>query len=462
MLEYPHIPRDQHGRQLEVHEHGTGPHPAAEGSLPRPFKTYLRLIAVLFGTSLLALLRVHLQGRPLKFAHQWTDPNDIYGDFWHYRALLEHLHRPEFFTSADRFAYPAPCAILLQALYHLGPHPHVSFNLLLWTIEAISALLFCRFLLRSGIKVHSAVGATLLMLVTSFPWFILYIRGNIEVFVYAMTALGVWAWTRQHNNLAAMCWGCAASFKVYPLLLLMLYAQRTRWRAFGTGVLTFLVCLLAAFWYVGPSISVAARGSLNGITGFTGTYAVHARRDELWLDHSLLGGMKEILSFPYLLLGENWNNLNHFYDLLVLLALPALYVLFFRKLLQVNQLCLLLTGMMLLPPVSYDYTLVYSYVVLSLVLASILRRPRSDTAPRRFQLLFVCFALLSSSESWLRPAGLEFNCLLKCGALITIAVLLFRFPLEWDDQWGRTRTTEALFREDTHTHAHSTHPAHLA
>ena len=161
--------------------------------LPRGMVLYVWLVLLLTVLPALFLLELYEVRNSFLQARLWSPESDRFGDFWHYRYLLQFLHRPEFFAARDRFAYPAPCAILYQWLYRLGPHPHLSFNIILWAVEGISAILMVRALSRNGLRLSHALGLALLMLLTSYPWHTLYDRGNIELFLYILIAGGVWA-----------------------------------------------------------------------------------------------------------------------------------------------------------------------------------------------------------------------------------------------------------------------------
>ena len=398
---------------------------------PRGLVLFVVLIALMTFLPLCYLLDLYYIGLPSVQARLWSPASDRFGDFWHYRVLLQHLHRPEFFAARDRFAYPAPCALIYQALYSFGAHPHVSFNLMLWGVEAISGVMLVLALVRRRLATGKAVGLVLLMALTSHPWHMLYDRGNIELFVYTFVALGVWAWLRGNEPLAAVCWGCAGSLKLFPILMLAIFAKRQTWRYFALGLATASVILLFCFWYVGPSIALAAKGTMWGIRGFVGTYGAHSRFQELVFDHSLLGGLKEILAFPvFHRTSDRQIVLSHAYEGLVAVVGPLLFLRWRKTAPGLNQLCLLLTMLMLLPPVSYDYTLVYAYLVIGIVFcAMVSAASRGEVFPGTKGYV-VCFALLCTAEQWIDLQRVEPNGLLKAASLITIAALLVRHPLK--------------------------------
>ncbi|MGI4831568.1 MAG: glycosyltransferase family 87 protein [Janthinobacterium lividum] len=398
---------------------------------PRGLVLYLQLVLFLTVLPFLFLLELYLVKGSFLQARLWSPESDRFGDFWHYRYLLQYLHRPEFFAARDRFAYPAPCAILYQWLYRLGPHPHLSFNIILWAVEGISAIFLLRALAGNGLRFFHALGLVLLMLVTSYPWHTLYDRGNIELFLYIFIAGGVWAWLCGHERVAAVLWGCAGALKLYPLLLIALYAKRGSWRTFLLAFSTCIGILLLSFWYVGPTMKLAASGTMWGIRGFVGTYGAHTRFQELVLDHSFLGGVKEILALPIFRNGDKQIVLSHMYEAVVVVAGPPLFLRWRRTAPAINQLCVLLTLLMLLPPVSYDYTLVYAYLVIGIVFHQYLSMERRGQTFHGCVQYVVAFAVLCTAENWINIMGFEPNGLLKAAALITILITLVRYPLRF-------------------------------
>ncbi len=395
-----------------------------------PALTLFAALLLLFTVLPLAyLFELQYLQEPFLSARLWSQGPDRFGDFWHYRQLLEVLHQPEFFTTRDRFAYPAPCALIYQGLYRFGSHPHVSFNLLLWSVEGVSALLLLRAMLRRGLHPSKAVPFVILLVATSYPWHTLYDRGNIELFVYVLIASGVWAWFAGHERLAALLWGCAGALKIYPLLLLVLFAKRGSWRTCMLGLICFLSVLFLSFWYVGPTIKLAANGTMWGIRGFVGTYGAHTRFNELVLDHSLLGGMKELLTLPIFPLTDRQIALSHTYEAVVALAGPFAFARWRRTAPPVNQLCLLLLAMVLLPPVSYDYTLVHGYLVIGIVLCAYLEATRRGVPFPGARMYVVAFAILCTAENWINIFGFQPNGLLKAAALTAVAIHLIRNPL---------------------------------
>jgi hypothetical protein len=411
--------------------------------LPPGLKFFLLLDLLLTMSAGLSLLYYHFHHIPLANTHLWTAIEDRYGDLWHYRLLFEKLHTAGFFQGQERFAYPAPCAVIYAVLYHFF-HSFAIFNTILVLALAASTYLFSRALLRSGLQPMWALLFPLIVALTAGPWQVLCDRANLELFVYLFTGGGVWAYLTGRKTFAAVLWGCAGAMKIYPLALLAVFLARKTMRQFLAGAAVAALVLLLSFWFVGPTIGAAAMGTLMGVTGFLNTYAAVARRLELNIDHSMLASIKQILSLHMLHLGYDWPHLSRGYEITVCVLAPVLYFKRIRQMPEINQLCLMLVAIVLLPPVSYDYTLIHIYLVFGIITASYLFALRQGRPYAGVMSYYVAFALLFTREEWISipGRGLVFNGLLKCGSLIALGVLLLRFPLtmeaETDAPAGRS------------------------
>jgi hypothetical protein len=370
----------------------------------------------------------------------WTRSTDIFGDFWHYRALFQLIHTQAFFTSADRFAYPAPCAVILDLLYHL-PYPHGVFVELFSLIFLSSAFLFYRLLVRLGLAARVAAAFVIVLVLCSYPWDKLLDRSNVELFVYLFVASGLWAFVTGRRELAAVLWGCAGAMKIYPLVMLAVFFRKSMLRPLLIGFATFAGVLLISFWFVGPTIPQAAMGSVHGVTGFLGSYAGSSRVWELTIDHSLLGGIKELCLLDVAHRDHHWTHQSTGYQAAVIILGPMLYWFRIRKLPVWNQTCLFIVAIVLLSPVSYDYTLIHIYLVLGIVVAAYLYALGEGTTLPRARAFFITFAIITTSQGWMQHSVYRFNGLIKCIALLVLSWLLLSVPLTLGSRADETVTT---------------------
>jgi len=372
----------------------------------------------------------------------WMHPDDRFTDLTHYDGVLPYLHQLRFFTGAERFAYPAPAAVFYDALLHFGHSRLLVFLAATLILVVITALLFARVLIARQLSAAAVAAFTICLLLTSWPLLFLLERGNIEILLVVLTVLGAVSFWHRRPLPAAVCWGLAASLKLYPLVLLVLFLHRRDLRALLFGLGTTALSLLLSFWFIGPTLAIAAAGTLHGISGFVGSYAAHSRHDELMHDHSFLAFFKAPLAIQHLHLSSDVSRLSHVYFALVAVAVVVLFPRL-RRLPILNQYILVTIAMVALPPVSYDYTLLHLYPAFGLLVLLLLAHernastlqasrdathPRSSTSVLLRQLLF-CFTLLFASENFLFYLGLHLNGMIKAAALFWAAVLLLRSPL---------------------------------
>jgi len=376
---------------------------------------------------------IYFRHTHLEWASVWShDPSDAFGDFTHYAPLFQFFHTREFFLSDDRFAYPAPAAVLFSWLYRMGPY-QLQIFLAGIVVSAVAACwLFCKSLIRAGLATAPAMVFTGGVLITSWPLLFLYERANIEVIVWLLASLGIWALLRDRPVAAAVLFGLCGSLKLYPILLLALLFSRRHLREFFLGVATFAAAMLAAFWFVGPTMNVAFHGTLNGISGFVGNYAATAH-DELQFDHSFLGGIKMLLTQRPFHMG-NFAGLTTIYIAIAGIGAALLFLLRVRRLPLINRILFVCICMVGLPPVSYDYTLIHLCVPFALFTLAEVSVTRSGDRQPGTILALICFGVLFTPQLFLFYGPIHLNGLLKTAALVTLAVLLSLNPIIELDQ----------------------------
>ncbi len=360
----------------------------------------------------------------------WAHYDDRFADLSHYDRIFLSLHQARFFTGAERFAYPAPAALIYDLLLHLGHLRLAAFLAFTLLLGIIPALLFGRALLARGLARSSTALFLTVLLLTSWPLLFLLERGNIECVVVLFTFLGAAAFWQRKPLPAAVLWALAASLKIYPLILLLLLVRRPTRPAALLGLATFSSALLLSFWFIGPTVRLAAHGTLQGIGGFVTSYAMQTRGDELRFDHSYLAFFKAPLAIRHLHINPDVSPLTHVYLILFGAGAIAVYLLRARHLPRLNQFILLSIAMVSLPPVSYDYTLLHLYPAFALLTLLALEAHRRGAAPALpLVRLYGCFTLLFASENFIYWLGLRLSGPIKAAALFTATIVLLRHPL---------------------------------
>ena len=373
----------------------------------------------------------------------WPLSDDRFADLVHYDRIFPLLHTKEFFTGAERFAYPAPSAVVYDGILHLGPHRIAIYLGVTSGLALLAGVLFARRLLREGLTPREVVLFTTVSILGSWPLLFLLERANIELILIGLTVLGSLCFWRGKMTAAAVLWGLAASMKMYPAVLLVLFMRPGRLWAFWLGLLTLCGTLLASWEFVGPTIATAALGTLNGIGGFVGSYATHSREWELRHDHSFLAFFKEPMALHSMHLSADVSRLSLLYFAAIAMALPVLYVKIFRTLPDLNRYLLAVIAMVTLPPVSFDYTLLHLYFGFGLVVLLLVRAERAQDELPVLRPLFWCFALVFASENFAYYLGLRLNGMVKAAALFWMAVLLFRHHLTMQGEVLQTASAAA-------------------
>jgi len=401
--------------------------PVEKTSLAPGLKTFLAaqaaLVALCFSSELFCRHVLHL-GAPFDYPLKARDQNHF--DFVGYWTNFEYFRRPGFFTNGPPFLYPAPIAIAYWVFYAI---PHHQLRLFLGFILAsflVAGCLLGRALVRRGVGQLAATCLIGLSLGFAYPVWFEFKQGNIEICVWAVVALGMWALFRQRTFTAAACFGVAGAMKLFPLVYLGLLLSRRRYREtlFAVGVAA--VATAASVWFIGPNFIATWRQIDSGLDEFRTTYMLHLRLDEIGFDHSLFGLYKRLS--PQL---PPMPVLSHILTLYLAAAAAtgiALYLFRIRKLPLLNQVLFLSIASILLPPVSYDYTLMHLYIPWALLaLYAQSTHVRRTSAPG-LTAAFVCLAVLVSPETEFIQHGIVFGGQIKAVVLMVLLGIGLRYP----------------------------------
>jgi hypothetical protein len=367
--------------------------------------------------------------------YNWDPLSDpLFGDLMEYPGTYQWLHTAAFFFNVTArpvpypiyspVAYPPFAAMVLAGLYSAAS-PVMRYLEMSAVWLAIAVWGVRRALMRTGIGGVTATLFPLTLVAISFPIARLVHEGNVELVLWILTATGVWAYLRKHDDAAAVLWGLAAAMKLYPVVLLVLLLPRRRWRAFAVGVATFVAASVLALWWLGPTMGVAWQGSIHNVFGYQGVRAGEWSLRELAANHSAFGLLKMVamivgvpltrLMLPYYVLG----------------AVVMGWALFGRlwRMPEANQLLAVTAFMVMFPPVSYFHTLVHMYAPLLVLLFVAIRAERAGVRVvglRGTVLLFV--PLLAAFTLFLFPRVFIFDGLVQAALLVALFGCALRFP----------------------------------
>jgi len=401
--------------------------PLSRRSLPRcSLPSLLRMFWVgsvaAFGLMLLVAYIEYRMG--FKQPHYNPLGGPRYEDLMEFPPTFRLLHTAGFFEAELRMAYPPLGAVLYALIYATG-HA-VGFYLgtaAVWLAAGIWGAR--RELIVHGISTLTATLFPLTVALVSFPIAGLLQRGNIELFLWILAAAGTWTFLRGHDDWAAVLWGLAAALKLYPVIFLLLLLPRRRWRAFAVGVTTFVTATVLSMAWLGPTIGVAWRGLLKNVFGYQGARVSQWTLHELTANHSLFSLAKlaaliaglplATLTLPYYACG----------------AMVMGWAFFARlwKMPVANQLLAVTAFMVVLPPISYFYTLVHLYAPWLVLVFVAIRADRAGVRVPGLKLTVLLFVpLFASFMLFTYPRVLLFGGLVQAGLLVTLFLCALQFP----------------------------------
>ena len=279
-------------------------------------------------------------------------------------------------------------------------------------------------LVEAGLPAPTATGFMVISLVTSYPLLFSFERGNLETVIAIFITLGVWAFCTGRLTLAAVLWGMFGSVKLYPLLLVALFLSRRQYRAFALTLVTAVVTTVASLWYIGPTIRQAQAGIQLGTNGFLQSSTFAVTKALCW-DHSIFAVVK--------LVAIRWNaDYAHLLAPFLMAAGAIMLVLYFvriRTLPIANQVLILSLCEVLLPPSSYDYTLLQLYGAWGVLVWVAIEAARAGRRVRSLGATFVLLALVMTPSNFVAWHGFSYNGQFKCAVLLALLVLAMVVPL---------------------------------
>ena len=373
--------------------------------------------------------------------YNWDPLSDpLFGDLMEYPGTYQLLHSAAFFfnVAGNPWAYPMfspvaypPFAAAVMAPLYAFPIPELLYLLVSGAWLAVLVEWVGRGLVRVGVAPATAVLMPLSLVLISFPIERLVHQGNIEIVLWMLTALGVLAFLRGHDDAAALLWGLAAAMKLFPLVLLVLLLPRRKWRAFAEGVATFVGATVWALWWLGPSVRVAWAGTMVNVFRYQGARTAEWTLRELVANHSLIEVAKIVamiahypmdkLTLPYFACGA-----------------AVMGAALFGKLWKMpvaNQVLAVSTFMVMFPPISYYHALVHMVAPLVLLGWIAIRAQQAGVRVRGLQGTMLLFVPLFAPFTLLTYPTVFVYCGLVQALLLLV---LFLCALEYPFDVGET------------------------
>lgn len=377
-----------------------------------------------------------------RFLLGWGGPYDYPGvhgwisfvDFHAFFPKFIYFHSRQFFAAWAGLPYPAPAVVVYKLFLTPQPRPgHGGPAVLRFIGAALLTSLFMLYGLWRALQHHGLASrsAGLFVLATyalSFAFWFAFVQGNVEWVVWAVLSAGVWFFCRQQFAWAGVCIGVAGSMKLFPIIFIGLLLAARRWTAAAITLVAAAVSTVVSLWLVCPDISYSWHQTAAVLTGFGQKYMVHVRPVEVGFDHSLFALIK--LLTPALVTPAQQGMRLLLYLAVAALGGCLLWITRIRRLPVANQVLCLAIAAIVLPPVSYDYTLIHLYAGFALLCVVALEHARRGAGmqPRGLMAAFLLLAFLLAPESELIVGGVRYAGQIKCLALLALGGVALLFP----------------------------------
>jgi hypothetical protein len=419
------ISTDSHGSEIVLE--------SVTGKVGMPLPKILRWLWIGSVLAFALMLFVNylecLAGIPLNSRFPIGEP--LFGDLLEFLPTFQHAHTGGFFrsTAFSGIAYPPLGAVLYALMYSFG-HPVVFYLgiLALWLGIAIGKVR--QRLIDYGIGRETAMLFPLTLAAASFPIEGLIQRGNIELFVWISTAVGIWAFLRDRDKTAAVLWGLAAATKLYPIILLALLVAKLRLRAFVLGLATFVAASILSTAYIGPSMSVALWRSVRNVFGYQNFRTSEWNLHEFAANHSAFVAVK----FVAFIVGGAAGNLTNLYYLFGGLVFVALFAGRVRKMPVTNQVLVVTAFMVMLPPISYFYTLTHLYAPFLMLMFLAIRAERAGVRiPGLMGTILLFVPIFASFTIFTYPRAFLLGGLVQALMLMSLLLRAIQFPFSTEE-----------------------------
>ncbi len=400
--------------------------PTSSARLPAELRLFARIA--------LALTALAWGVAGLAFLLHWNAPYNWPlaprgNSFFDYKTFFDRfkdLHQPAFFNGGDRqFSYFAAGVPLYEFFYQFRRGPgFVVFTLIVLAGLGWGLLRLRRAMIAADLPPATVTRFLAISLLTSYPLLFSYERGNVETLLAIAITVGLWAFCRGRLTAAALLWGVFGAVKLYPLLLSALFLSRRQYRAFFLTLVTAVATTLLSLWYTGPTFAMARAGIQGGTNSFLQTSTLAVTESLSW-DHSFFAAIKLLLTALHAPFA-------HLLTPFLLTAGSIMLVLYFARIRQLpiaNQILILCLCEVLLPPSSYDYTLLQLYGAWGVLVWVAIDASRKRQRVPSLAVTFALLALLLTPSNLVALPGYPFNGLFKCVVLLGLLVLSIAIPL---------------------------------
>ena len=395
------------------------------GRLPNELRIFMRVSVASTAATWLIVLIFVLKGWAVDKVWPLFQ-GTIFWDFYDYFARFRLLHTTQFFSfDGFPFTYLAPGVPLYRFFYAFGLFASsVVFLAIAAGCIFFAGFRFSRAAMARSIDRTQFNNFLFVTLVFSYPLLLCLHRGNLELIVVIGLASGAWAYWTGRTWAAAILWGVFGSVKLYPLILLALFLSARQYKqmlaAIGAAIATTFLSLL----YIGPNLTYAAHGIWGSLPRFTTRATLSYDSTVIGFDHSIFALLKVIAGSD----NPNFKALLSWYIPAFVVLGTGLYFLRIRKLPPANQLLALIVCSVLLPPTSYDYSLLNLYIPFAVI--SLIAMENAGPTKAHLTKFFVLFALLFTPTNFISLHGYTVGGQIKCLLLVVLLYYSLTRPIE--------------------------------
>ncbi len=398
---------------------------------PGPLSRFTVLLALLAILSLLdAAFNSLRDGRPV-LGDLWIPFPGF--DFYDYTPRFPLLHQRLFFTAQGSFPwiYPAPAIFVLYPFYlissptrwHLG---YALFALLAFVLNAGAAYKLGRALRQRGFSLRQVTSLLGSVAILGWPVYFALQRGNIEILLWVGIAAAVYLIATQRYATGALLLGAVGSVKTYPLLFIGLLLLKKRFRESCLTIMAALVTTLLALRFLEPDTRDAWYQIRTGVAEWTRITTGEYFASGIGPDHSLLGLLRQC-TFGAIL---HSTHALPIYLAVVGTLTASVFLVRMQRLPTLNQTLFLACAAILLPPTSYDYTLLLLFIPCGWMVLVCAERAHAgqstDALTTSFLLFAVALAPLTFLHTWTSlPMRFEgpARCVVLLGLMVYAAVV---------------------------------------
>ena len=361
----------------------------------------------------------------------------LFADFREFFWKLFYFHSHEFFHQQPLMMYPATLAVCLKFFMLLpGSHEHpkfviVRFLCVIFLTFLVMLLSVRKALIRRGLQPRAATAFLVVTWLCSFPFLFEVYQLNMEFVVWIALMIGLWAVWTDRPWIAGAFIGIAGAMKFFPFIFLGLLLVRKQYWQVILGPIVAALITVPCLWLVCPDVGYSYRQFNAAVAHFGPSYMLHLKPLESGFDHSLFCLIKRL--FPTLPQPETLAHILIAYMLTVAIGGTILFFVRIWKLPAVNQILCLSIAAILLPPTSYEYTLLHLYapfVLLAFVALEQDAKDSSTSLSRGLPLAFGLLAFVLSIQSEFIFHSNRFAGQLQSVALVALWAVALAYPFE--------------------------------